>query len=235
MKLGSRAEERGAAVGRTPAAAPTRVEGGRVEGGAAAHDDVVTAFHEAGHAAAAVALGGSLSGPCSIRKTLRWAGVCYSRPPAIGRALERVDVALPIAVWPAKVRRFYEIGGLVALAGPAAEHLVPADVERPAYRVDTTAAAEILSARLSARDAHLVAIGDDPEQHLPTDLERAFADAETLVGPGRGFPLVQVWNAEANDLIRSYPLRRRVEVLAGALLEHTTLSARDVRAVLKGA
>jgi hypothetical protein len=122
-------------------------------------------YHEGGHACAARLLRGRISGPVSIQPTKRWSGVAYvaaRRPTA--RDLERTDLGLPMATFPARMRHRLETDIIIYLAGNEAEMLRPdwwpatGYVPEPKPTCDDRLA-ERAAAALTGREIRLLARG----------------------------------------------------------------------------
>jgi hypothetical protein len=172
--------------------------------GSGPSDRARIAYHEAGHAVAAVMLGGRVTGPVSIEPTKRWLGVAFTRPPGFSRReSERVPLELPLATWPARVRRSFEVDALISLAGPAAEAMRPERLSGyiPSSRhADDRRAAEATTV-LTSRDRRLLASGNGPEDDpRPWDDKRA-VDASVAAAGTRGGLLLEFLRAEAYDLV----------------------------------
>lgn len=203
---------------------------------------VRTAWHEAGHAVAAVRLRGKIGGPVSIEQRHHyWNGVAFVGPSTAQlRDWAALNVAAPTPMWPARLRRSRETAAMILLAGRLAEDLIP-------YGADDDFAPQITE----LLDAHAT-VGESPavvapvatpppltvaEQELlqspppATDDEQVEAVCFTLAGDR--WRSLRVWlRAETDYLLRLPPVRDQVEALALELLRHRTLSARAVRAVL---
>jgi hypothetical protein len=200
------------------------------------------AYHEAGHSVGAFLMGCSV-GAVSIRPASRWTAVASARVPGFGSSdLARLDVGLPLACWPTRIRRALETHALVALCGPHGERYAPRELGSSGYEVDRPRRRDhdLATATLSpltAADALLLASGDDTsEPPLPSDLKRAFEAAELAVGgvseSPRAARLIAFLDVEAEAFVASPPFQWRLRPLAEALIEHETLSAGSVNSIL---
>jgi hypothetical protein len=203
-------------------------------------DRELVSLHEAAHAVAGH-LWGVITGPVSIRRTRQWRGVAYVRPRRAANVdVERVDVALPHQLWPARVRRKYETEALIYLAGPAAERYLGDDLTviaqlragqpAPASTPRTTQAT---SCRLPAAEARMLATGDQPGPRMTRDLEVVYDRAELLCGDvGEAEHLVSYWWRQMQNVVRSRIFRKPTLVLARTLLEEDTIPRRRVRRII---
>jgi hypothetical protein len=82
------------------------------------------ALHESAHSFAAFAMGRPVLG-LSVVPHRRWAGSAHFGQPRVGgRDWARWNPAQPYALWPARVRRSFEIRGIFFAAGDAAEDML---------------------------------------------------------------------------------------------------------------
>jgi hypothetical protein len=195
------------------------------------------AFHEAGHATAAFLLGGCITGPVSIAARKHWRGVAFCRARHYPLDdVDRVKILMPMALLPPRLRRSLEIDAIISLAGRAAEMIRPTrSVETgyvPSPRADADDRSAEFVAALTRRDEHLLSLGDSDDVSHPDDLEQARGFADRLAGDLAGLVL-QVLTVETERLARTRRFRHLCGALADELLARTTLSAADVRRILK--
>jgi hypothetical protein len=200
----------------------------------------LTSYHESGHAVMALALGGLISGPCSISPSRLWKGVAHVRARGFSpRDAESIRVGRGILAYPARVRRSLESDVIISLAGHESEQYRPHTIAVEGYVGESPRLAETIEkfalAPLTRADAKLLARGDLDEP-LPNDVMRAFASVERLVaGERRVWALIRFLAEETAELVAGEVFQRRLHRLAAALLEHETLGARAVREVLADA
>lgn len=202
------------------------------------------AVHEAGHAAVAFRLGRRL-GPVALRPGGQWAGSAHFGAPSYARRADyaRVDTSKPVPLWPASVRRRYEVLAMTTSAGKVAEDLFywPG---AGGYCGDTVAgrAAELAQASVEkgpvdvaptrAEQAAVEAFHGDPAAE--TDEEKLAFWAARLYPSTSDERLRYAWL----DFV-ALEARRQLEAssgqvfrLANALAEHRSLSGRAARELL---
>jgi hypothetical protein len=192
------------------------------------------AYHEAGHAVAAVLLGGRITGPLAMTESGR--GLAFTGAPE--RDLDELDAGLPAVAWPAQLRRSLEIEAMICLAGAEAEKYAPL------HLVDAVAGGYSLDERTIARRTPVLpptgeelrklsrALGET----LPSDVENIY-DLATVMSAddGGAWPLIEWWRRETTAFVAGPLFQARLHPLADALMRHGTLSAGSVRELLEPA
>lgn len=190
-------------------------------------DELVVAYHEAGHALAEVVMGFP-AGLVSVEPKKRWLGVHDTQVKLAG--VEPPFPGTPLACIPAAALRPLAAGCLAALAGPAAESFVP---PTPAGGYRPVPITERLGGGvpLTAADRQFLLRGDEDET-LRNDVWRALEYAEILVGAELAPAFAAYQAREAQQLLQLH--RRPLARLAGALMASRTLTAAAVAGVLGG-
>jgi hypothetical protein len=238
LELGSPARAAGLAVEQRT---PSSRRGSRVAAPARPDFEPSTrvAYHEAGHVVTAWILGGAIRGPVSIEPTAHWDGVAFvAAPGGYTRAELLRAQALPVVLWPARIRRVYEGSVMICLAGAIAEsyapHHVEAVAEVPAYPGCVSCPADEPFAA-TVRDTKLLARGEAQEAPFGNDVAQAFTAAEKMCAAKGEFAaarLVEFLHCETVALLEGDLAQHLLSPLAAALLERRTLSARGTRELL---
>ena len=203
------------------------------------HERVRVALHEAGHAACAYVVGGSI-GVVSIRPTERWGGVAYTDEPAADFVPDEFDPDDILPLWPPTLRARLELSIIVSYAGPLAERaLTPPPRgcrgEPSLVRQNEHARLERAVVALNKPERAMLAQGDVPDApRLPSDETRA-AERAAVLAPGASGPYLAVLRAEAARLVGTRRFGHLCRALAAELLEHTDLGGVAATAVLEAA
>jgi hypothetical protein len=215
-----------------------------MEGGAWVQlERVRLAWHEAGHAAVAHALGVAVH-VVSVLPTRRWPAVCIHDGVLIPGA-DDFQPWVPLVCQPLELRSAIERKVVIALAGKIAEQFVADDAPASAYvpdlDEDEQAAAEAVEAMvgvgqpaLSPEERELLAVGDDDAPPQEPDEARAWAATYALAGEAAAFWYLGVLRAIAQSILAEPCVRAGVRRLALELLEREVVGARRVRELLEG-
>jgi hypothetical protein len=189
----------------------------------------ITAYHEAGHAVAAVALDLRVD-VVTIRPTHRYGG-CTATEHRRAEWLERIeaiDVTATAIMQPADWRRDIEADILVSLAGPAAGDAVAPATRREDPDEQRAARAATALARLSPRHREVLDRLEADDEPVGADDHTAWTLASVLSGEDEAAHHLAWMQAVARRFVADY--WHHIAAVAEALLEREVLSGEELLA-----
>jgi hypothetical protein len=206
---------------------------------------VLTAAHEASHAAMARLVGVPITGPVSIRPAEHHFGLAFvGRPLRIPPSAYETVAVVPAPLWPAQVRRQTETRIMVVLAGRMGETLVLGPSSRFLDDTDDRAALELARplmvelkpSDLPPHEARLLAVAEKGGP-TATDQEDAYGLAMLVAHDDAEAYAFLAWmqRMTARTMYGARRFREQVESLMEELLTREVVASRRVRAILDAA
>lgn len=197
--------------------------------------DLLVAIHEAGHAYVAWRCGRAC-GPVTVRPGPKWAGMAHSGPVTVpSGAWARLDATRPVPLWPAAIRRKFDVLAMTTAAGEAAELALwwPGRTRRGGGAL--TEAGEIAASLPPSRTEEIRMAASRADTAGRTDPETLAFLAGALWPDDSDLRIswIAYIAAEARHMVAAGA--DQVERLASALAERGSLSGRAIRAILEGA
>jgi ATP-dependent Zn protease len=197
-------------------------------------DRLRVAWHESAHAAVAFIFGRRVE-VVSIRPTMQWGGVVFSRPTKVHDD-EAESLGAPVMFLPARLRRDIEQDVVMTLAGDLGEELRFGRRSGYGLTKDETVADEVVrELALSAKQRAMLALGDEPAAAGDDDWSMAVRMTAALTSELEATAYLGFLRAAARAVVFSPQCVRLVEALVPVLLERDVVGGGEVRAVFRAA